>query len=173
MSEGAICAELGRLIFAHRDANTVLEPEVLYRHIPGLVGIQSSARTRVDLVLSSQSRASREESYPKGSVHTVIEVKHRQSPLSLVWEDLDYLGNALARSRYSIRGFLIYGSEGQRPTPFTGPNGAALKPRVQETNAGVRYKVRRVCRSVARIPKEGAADTANYAILLEVLAPAG
>lgn len=171
MSEGAIVAELGRLLFAHREPNTVVEPEVFYRHIRGLHGIRTDSRTRIDLTIARGRRPSRSKKFAQGQVISLIEVKHRQSDSTLVLEDINYLGDALSQNDYRMRGFLIYASEAERPTLFTDRMGRARKPRISTTKRGVRFKVRRVCRAIAKVPSENAAATAHYAVLIEVLRP--
>ena len=172
LSEGAIATEFLRLMVAHRDPGRVLEPEVLYRHVAELSG---SARLRAsperaDLVIARLRRADRRRPYPAGAIEALIEVKHSRSQISRVWEDIDFLAEQRTFSGSTIRGFLIYASLGKRPTHFTNEKGAAPPgARLQHTPNGSRYKIRRVCRATARIPKDNIGAAGHYALMIEVV----
>lgn len=170
ISEGAIAWAFNTLVFAHRTQGRHLEAEVQYRHIPELnrKGTLRSSRERADLVLANVVRPDRGKSYGVGDVEAIIEIKHNRSRKTLVWEDIDYLGEQRRKSR-AIRAFLIYASINERPEEFTDETGASITPRDwltpdKETN----FRIRRVCRATHRIPSRNKLAVGHYAVLIEV-----
>jgi len=170
LSEGAIATEFLRLMVAHKDPGRVLEPEVMYRHIPEFTKKPSlrNSRIRADLVVANEARRSRYTAFPQGSIEAVIEVKHGRSQKAKVLEDIDMLGDHLKFAKWSIRGFLLYASVSKMPF-FVDEDGGGRKTKIEHTEKGTRYKVRRVCRAISRISNSTAGPRGNYALIVEVL----
>jgi len=169
VSEGAIAWELMRLVHTHRDDGRFLEAEVLYRHVPELnEGAVNGSNERADLVIANTRRADRTESYRRGEVEAVIEIKHNRSRKSLVWADLDYLAERRSKCR-TIRAFFIYASIDERPSEFTNRDGSSITPRNQLTPSKKHgFKVRRTCRATQIIPGKNGKAKGHYSILIEV-----
>jgi hypothetical protein len=158
-----------RLVHAHRDDGRFLEAEVLYRHIPELnVPAIHGSNERADWFIANTRRTDRTESYKRGEVEAVIEIKHNRSRSSLVWADIDHLAER-RRSCRAIRAFFMYASIGERPSKFTNHDGASITPRNRQspTNSNG-YKVRRTCRATQIIPGKNRKAKGHYSILIEV-----
>ncbi len=170
LSEGAIATEVLKQMSFHRDKNMIIEPEVLYRHIPELE--ESKKRTdtniRADLVIAFNKRADKRIPHILGSVEAVIEIKHNRSQKRKIYKDIDRMSNQGASSNGRVRGFLLYASLSTTPR-FVDENGTARNVKIETTDSGTRYKVRRVCKALPKADKKKDLIPGHYAILIEVI----
>jgi hypothetical protein len=171
LSEGAIATEFLHLMRVHSDSDKIVEPEVMYRHIRELDSKEALRNIRADFVVANQERAQRNLPYPKNAVEDIVEVKHGRSTSREILKDIDRIGKYLKSCNWTVRGFLLFAQLRGRPRMFTDHDGSALR-KIEVSNQNTRFKVRRVCRAVSRIPgRKGldAAATGNYAVLIEVV----
>ena len=167
LPEGAIVAELTRLIDANIASDMFVIREPLYRDLLPEGAGYGKRTYRADLAIKKRCSKSTSSSY-----ETIIEVKRAGSPGSANDGDLIALAQ-LRKLNPQVRAFLVVVAQASLPGRWVAPNGIAT-PETESLSVTletgemleVRYRVRRVAKAAASFKSM---NTATYCCLVEVL----
>jgi len=150
LSEGAITAEVLRLISRKLEGPERVDCEVMIKNIIGNgLGFNQE---RVDIVIKNE-----------GIIIAAIEVKRYQATRAMIDSDLHRLSE-IKRNTPDISCFLLLASEKKRPKEFVNESGESIKK--LEMDYPFKVAVRRVCKAGSSFRNY---DAANYACLIEVM----
>ena len=167
LPEGAIVAELTRLIYATVDSNMMVLREPQYSSLQHEGNDDWFGASRADLAIRSRTPRSLAP-----SCDALIEVKRGNAAAQLVHQDIAKLAKFRTRNPQS-RTFLVVVSQASVPWRWVGDNGVA-NPETQSLSitldtgevSDVRYRVRRVVKAAASFK---AIEKATYCCLIEVI----
>ena len=150
LSEGAIVGESQNLLYSRLEKGQKLFCEYPYSKIIDL----PETDNRADLVILENDLPS-----------VVIEVKRYEAGIKLIYSDFEKL-SLIKEDNNKIRCFVLLISQQKIPTHFVRKDGIANRG-IYIYNS-IEFSVIRNCKASSSL-KEGAAQNANYATLIEIL----
>lgn len=167
LPEGAIVAELTRLIDSTINSDFIVVREPLYKSILPKVDTSWTNNSRADLAIKK-----RDTTNATSSFETVIEIKRASGAKGIIDEDLIALSQ-LKRLNPHIRTFLVVVSQASLPARWVQSSGIASAETeclsitdATGSSLDVHYRVRRVTKASASF---NSTSKASYCCLIEVL----